>query len=71
MTGCGAVTDLLTASQSDEDRVRMITNPYWRSPESWVGMPWGPASDIWSFGAIVSPMSQLPSGFSKGLYLLF
>lgn len=32
----------------------MITNPCWRSPESWLGMRWGPAADIWSFGAVVS-----------------
>jgi serine/threonine protein kinase len=70
MTEHGTVTNSLTASQSDEDRVRMITNPYWRSPESWVGMPWETASDIWSFGAIVSPLLHLLLGFSKRLYLL-
>jgi serine/threonine protein kinase len=44
----------LTASLEYEDRYRMITNPYWRSPESWLGMHWGPPADIWSVGAIVS-----------------
>jgi hypothetical protein len=41
------------ASQQDEDRYRLITNPYWGSPESWVGMPFGTPADIWSFGGIV------------------
>lgn len=50
----------LLASQGDEDRSRLITNPYWRSPESWVGMPWGPPADIWSFGSIVWS-AMLPS----------
>jgi len=47
----------------------MITNPYWRSPESWVGIPWGTPADIWSFGAVVrSP--TLPS-FAMSTNLFF
>ena len=29
-------------------------NPYWRSPESWLGMPLTPVAEVWSLGAIVS-----------------
>lgn len=59
-TNCNAKTDLLTASEQDDDRKRRITNPYWRSPESWVEMPWGPPADIWSFGAIVRNSRTFP-----------
>lgn len=47
------------ASHQNEDRSRPITNPYWRSPECWLGMPWGPPADIWSFGAIVRSLIPL------------
>jgi len=30
-----------------------ISPKSFRSPESWLGLPWGPAADIWSFGAVV------------------
>lgn len=70
MMESSTVSDSLTASQSNEDRVRMITNPYWRSPESWVGMTWGPASDIWSFGAIVRASPWFFSSFGERLCLL-
>jgi serine/threonine protein kinase len=47
------IADIATASQEEKDRHRLVTNPYWRSPESWLGVPWGPPTDIWSLGAIV------------------
>lgn len=53
MENCVESNELI-ASLKYEDRYRVITNPYWRSPESWLGMPWGPPADIWSVGAIVS-----------------
>ena len=43
----------------------MIANPYWRSPGSWVGMPWGLADDNLVFGAIVT---YIPS-FAMSTYL--
>ena len=38
----------------------MITPPSFRSPESWLELPWNTKTDIWSFGAIVS-LSQTAS----------
>ncbi|KAH6718576.1 kinase-like domain-containing protein [Leptodontidium sp. MPI-SDFR-AT-0119] len=54
------IIDFGVASQRNEDRCRMITNPYWRSPESWVGIPWGTPADIWSFGAIIGSLLMEP-----------
>ncbi|KAH6718023.1 kinase-like domain-containing protein [Leptodontidium sp. 2 PMI_412] len=54
------IIDFGVASQPGEDRCRMITNPYWRSPESWVGIPWGTATDIWSFGAVIGSLLMEP-----------
>ncbi|TVY81129.1 Dual specificity tyrosine-phosphorylation-regulated kinase, partial [Lachnellula suecica] len=54
------IIDFGVASQRDEDRCRMITNPYWRSPESWVGLPWGTPADIWSFGAVIGSLLMEP-----------
>merc|ERR1712225_25283 len=54
------VIDFGVASRRDEDRCRMITNPYWRSPESWVGIPWGTPADIWSFGAVIGSLLMEP-----------
>jgi hypothetical protein len=58
---CGTEANIPTASQRDEDRHRMITNPYWRSPESWIEMPWGTPADIWSFGAVLRSLLSWPS----------
>ncbi|KAI9047123.1 hypothetical protein LZ554_008577 [Drepanopeziza brunnea f. sp. 'monogermtubi'] len=54
------IIDFGVASQGSEDRCRMITNPYWRSPESWVGIPWGTPADIWSFGAVIGSLLMEP-----------
>ncbi|KAG4431394.1 hypothetical protein IFR05_013123 [Cadophora sp. M221] len=54
------IIDFGVASQPGEDRCRMITNPYWRSPESWAGIPWGPAADIWSFEAVIGSLLMEP-----------
>ncbi|CZS99205.1 uncharacterized protein RCO7_00499 [Rhynchosporium graminicola] len=54
------IIDFGVASQRGEDRCRMITNPYWRSPESWVGVPWGPPADVWSLGAIIGSLLMEP-----------
>ncbi|KAH8804582.1 kinase-like domain-containing protein [Xylogone sp. PMI_703] len=54
------IIDFGLASLGNYDRRRLITNPCWRSPESWLGMPWGPAADIWSFGAIIGSLLMEP-----------
>ncbi|OJJ44254.1 hypothetical protein ASPZODRAFT_153735 [Penicilliopsis zonata CBS 506.65] len=38
-----------------EDRDEIGT-PIWRSPEAQLGLKWGPATDIWSFGTMVISM---------------
>ncbi|KAK0111476.1 hypothetical protein ONS95_001831 [Cadophora gregata] len=54
------VIDFGVASQRGEERQHMITNPFWRSPESWVGLPWGTPADIWSFGAVMGSLLMEP-----------
>ncbi|EPE30480.1 Protein kinase-like (PK-like) [Glarea lozoyensis ATCC 20868] len=54
------IIDFGVAWQQDEDRYRLITNPFWRSPESWTGMPFGTPADIWSFGAIMGSLIMEP-----------
>ncbi|RFU27514.1 hypothetical protein B7463_g8835, partial [Scytalidium lignicola] len=54
------IIDFGLASIGDHDRQHLITNPCWRSPESWLGMPWGPPADIWSFGAIIGSLLMEP-----------
>lgn len=66
--GSGTEADILSASRRDEDRCRMITNPYWRSPESWVGIPWGTPADIWSFGAVVRSPTSPSFAMSTNLF---
>ncbi|KAL3425265.1 serine/threonine protein kinase [Phlyctema vagabunda] len=54
------ITNFGMASLDFNDRHRLITNPCWRSPESWLGMPWGPPADIWSVGAIIGSLMMEP-----------
>ncbi|KAH9205403.1 kinase-like domain-containing protein [Leptodontidium sp. 2 PMI_412] len=39
-----------------------ISSKSFRSPESWLGLPWGPPADIWSFGAVIGSLIMGPYG---------
>ncbi|MCJ1385827.1 hypothetical protein MMC17_008951 [Xylographa soralifera] len=52
--------DLGSAWSLDDEWRHQITHPYLRSPESWMMLPWGTASDIWSFGAIIGGLLMGP-----------
>ncbi|KIV95436.1 hypothetical protein PV10_03093 [Exophiala mesophila] len=54
------IIDFGVADSTPEDRHRTITAPYYRSPESWLDLSWGPSTDIWSFGAIIGSLLMEP-----------
>ncbi|KAH6716498.1 hypothetical protein BKA61DRAFT_655226 [Leptodontidium sp. MPI-SDFR-AT-0119] len=37
-----------------------ISSKSFRSPESWLGLPWGPPVDIWFFGAVIGSLIMGP-----------
>ncbi|KAK0118492.1 hypothetical protein ONS95_007385 [Cadophora gregata] len=43
-----------------------ITPKSFRSPDTWLGLPWGPPADIWSFGAVIGSLMLGPYGESFG-----
>lgn len=47
------------SSRFCEDRDEIGT-PIWRSPEAQLGLKWGPPTDVWSFGTMVTDFSASP-----------
>ncbi|GAB7357754.1 hypothetical protein MBLNU459_g0405t1 [Dothideomycetes sp. NU459] len=53
------IADLGSASKPSN---HTISPKSFRSPEAWLGLDWGPATDIWSLGAVISSLMMGPHG---------
>ncbi|KAL2060283.1 hypothetical protein VTL71DRAFT_9678 [Oculimacula yallundae] len=53
------LADFANASEPSDHQ---ISPKAFRSPESWLGLPWGTPADIWSFGAVMGSLMMGPYG---------